>query len=335
MNTNGRALLCLRTVTGRLLHAAALMLGVIVVNFSLVHLAPGDAATVMAGEMGGGMDEERMEAVRARYGLDQPMFVQLGTYISRVVQGDLGESIVYNRSVTSLIADRIWPTVLLLVAALSFAVVVGTLLGVFAARRPHNPATHVVTVFALFGFAAPVFWTALMLLIVFAGRLGWFPIGGMSSLQPPDTVAGRALDTAHHLVLPAFTLGSVYMAYYTRIARSSMRDVLSADYVRTAHAKGASPRSVVYKHGLRNGVIPVVTMAGLQLGALMSGTVIIETIFNWPGMGRLAFEAILRRDTAVLLGCLLTATLVVVIANLLTDASYRLIDPRIRTKSTT
>ncbi len=319
----------MRTVAAKLAQALGVILAVIVLNFTLIHLTPGDPAVVIAGESGAG-DPEVLEQIRADYGLDRPFAVQLVSYVADVARGDLGDSFFFNRSVTSLILDRLWPTVLLVGTALIFAIVVGVLAGTFTARRPESGASHAVTVLALVGYSMPVFWTGFLLIILFASVFNILPVAGMRDVQFSGNWFQAQLDVARHLVLPALTLGFIYLAQYSRLSRASMLEVLQSDFVRTARAKGLSEATVVFKHALRNAVIPVVTIAGLQFGSLLSGALLVETVFNWPGLGRLAFDSILRRDTPVLLGVLLMAAVMVVVANLLTDLVYRLIDPRIR-----
>lgn len=313
----------------RIAQSIGLLLAVVVLNFTLIKLAPGDAAVVIAGESGAG-DPELIEQIREDYGLDQPFLTQLGRYVADVARGDLGESYFFEEPVTSLIADRLWPTILLVGTALIFAIVVGVLIGVFTARRPESPISHSVTVFSLVGYSMPVFWTGLLLIILFASRIQLLPVSGMHDPRFDGNWIQSWLDVAEHLVLPALTLGLIYLAQYSRLSRASMLEVLQSDYVRTARAKGLAERVVVYKHALRNAVIPVVTVAGLQFGALISGALLVETVFNWPGLGRLAADAVFRRDTPVLLGVLLSSATLVVIVNLLTDLVYRVIDPRIR-----
>lgn len=319
-----------RDLARRLLYGLLLMLGVVVLNFVLIRLAPGDPAEVIAGEMGGAT-EEMLAAIRADYGLDRPLATQLWIYVSGVARFDLGQSFFFNQPVSALIAQRIGPTILLVVTAQILSVCAGVFLGVMAARRPNGPMSAFVSVFATFGYAVPVFWTGIMLIIVFASALPVFPVEGMSSIKLRDAgLAVRTLDILHHLALPAFTLAIVYLAQYARLSRASMLEVLGSDYIRTARAKGASERSVLFRHALRNAALPILTVAGLQFGNLISGALLVETVFNWPGMGRLAFDSILRRDYPTILGVLFFASLMVVVANILTDISYRIADPRLR-----
>lgn len=317
-----------RSITKKLLYAAALILAVLVLNFLLIQLAPGDPAQVIAGEMGGA-SAEVMDAIRAQYGLDKPLFTQLALYLGRALQGDLGMSYFYNRPVVDLILSRLGPTMLLVMTALAFALIVGTRLGMLASRNPRGIASGLVTVLSLIGYSAPVFWTGLMLVILFGATIPLFPIAGMIDVVKQGGPLVRALDIAHHLVLPALTLGLVYVAQYSRLTRASMLEVLGADYIRTARAKGVSERQVFNRHAFRNALLPVVTVAGMQFGAIISGAVLVETVFSWPGLGTLAFQSILARDYPTVLGILFFSTLIVIIANLLTDFVSRLLDPRL------
>ncbi len=320
----------MKQVAARIIQAIGLILAVIVLNFLLVHLAPGDAVDALAGSAGEN-SAETTERLREQYGLDEPFATQLFTYIGNVVTGDLGVSIANNNQpVTELIAERLWPTVMLSLSALTFAIIIGTFVGTLAARSPESPFSHGTTVFALIGFAMPAFWTGYLLLIVFSVRLGWFPVGGMEDLRFEGGWLAKQWDIAQHLFLPALALGLIYIAAYSRLSRASMLEVLESDYVRTARAKGLGERSVLFKHALRNGIIPIVTVMGLQFGAILSGAILVETVFAWPGVGRLAFEAVVERDTNVLLGVLFLVSTTVIVANLLTDLLYRFIDPRIR-----
>ncbi len=319
----------MKQIAARIIQAFLLILAVIVLNFLLVHLAPGDAVDALAA--GSENSAETTERLREQYGLDEPVTTQLFTYIGNVLQGDLGVSIANNdRPVTELIGERIWPTVLLSLSALGFAIILGTIVGTFAARHPESSFSHATTVFALVGFAMPAFWTGYLLLIVFSVRLGWFPVSGMRDLRFEGGWVASQWDVAKHLFLPALALGLIYIAAYSRLTRASMLEVLESDYVRTARAKGLGERSVMFKHALRNGIIPMVTVMGLQFGAILSGAILVETVFAWPGVGRLAFEGVVERDTNVVLGVLFLVSTTVIVANLLTDLVYRLIDPRIR-----
>lgn len=314
----------------RLLQVAALVTAVVVLNFVLVHAAPGDPVETIAGASGG-MSAELMAQLRTQYGLDKPLMVQLGVYLDKVIRGDLGYSYFFNLPVVALIEERVPATLLLVLSSVLCAFAVGTTLGVLSSRKPNGPLSQFITVLSMLGFAAPVFWMGIMLVILFASVIPILPVSGMRSIDTSGGGLQGALDVAHHLVLPMFTLSLVYLAQYSRLARSSMLDVLGADFIRTARAKGLSERVVLYKHALRNALLPVVTMLGLQFGNVLAGAILVETVFNWPGLGRLAFESVLRRDYPTILGVLLFSSIVVVVMNQVTDMCYRLIDPRIKT----
>lgn len=316
-------------VSRQLVNAVGLLLAVLVLNFCLIHLAPGDPAMVIAGEMGGA-SADVMAALRVKYGLDQSLITQLLTYLSRVAVGDFGYSYYFNEPVIGLILQRLPATLYLVMASLVMSVFIGTLLGVVSARKPNGLFSQGVTVLSLAGYAAPVFWTGLMLLLLFGSVWPILPVSGMSDVAHPRTGLGHVLDIAQHLVLPSVTLALVYIAQYSRLARVNMIDVLAADYVRTARAKGLPEFIVIAKHALRNTLIPIVTVVGLQFGHLFAGAVLVETVFSWPGMGRLVFDSILRRDYPTLMAVLFFSAVLVVVANLVTDLVYRLVDPRIR-----
>jgi len=321
----------LTTVAKRLAYAVALIFAVLTINFTLIHAAPGDPALVIAGEMGGA-DQATLDQIRRTYGLDKPILQQYTTYIGRAAQGDLGQSYLYNKPVIELILQRLPATVLLIFTALLTAIVVGTAAGVWASRRPQSVGSGAVTVLSLVGYAMPTFWTGILLVILFGKVIPIMPIAGMRDVRIYGGWFVTAVDVLHHLVLPAFTLAIVYMAQYSRLSRASMLEVLGSDYIRTARAKGLSERLVVYKHALRNALMPIVTIAGLQFGNLVSGAVLVETVFSWPGLGTLAFDSILGRDYPTLLGVLFFSSVLVIVANLLTDLTYRWIDPRLRAR---
>jgi len=312
----------------RLARAIGLLLAVAVLNFGLIHLAPGDVVQTIVGEMGGA-SEATIKALRESYGLDRPFLNQLLVYLGRIAAGDLGTSVYFNKPVLGLILDRVPATVLLVMTALALAILVGVTLGVISARLPRSWLAAGINVVALFGFSAPVFWSGLLLLLVFAIYLPLVPTGGMYNVAKGATGLAYVLDVARHLILPALTLAIIYLALYTRLARSSMLEVMSSDYVRTARAKGLPERTVLFKHALRNALMPVITIAGLQMSGMLAGTVLVETVFTWPGMGLLAYDSILRRDNQLILGILLMSAVLVIIGNLVTDILYRLVDPRV------
>ena len=316
----------LRVVGKRLFWAAVLLVLVLCLNFFLIRLAPGDPAVTIAGEMGGA-SPELLASIREQYGLNQSLFNQFVAYFGKVLHGDLGYSYFFNLPVMELIQDRLPATLLLVVTAVCAAVLIGVCLGVQAGRRPNSWTSHLVTIVALIGFSAPAFWTGMMLLILFASWIPILPVSGMTTIGAGYTGFAYVLDVAHHLILPVVTLAILYIAQYSRMERASMIDILGTDYIRTARAKGLRERTVVYKHALKNALIPVVTLAGMQFSQVFAGAVLVETVFNWPGMGRLAYESILRKDYPTLLGILFCSVFVVII---LTDFAYRFLDPKMR-----
>ena len=320
----------LKLLASRLAQGLALVLAVVVLNFVLVHAAPGDPVETIAGASGG-MDEKLQAELRAKYGLDQPVPVQLGIYLGKVVRGDLGYSYFFNLPVSDLILERVPATLLLVLTSVLTAFLIGTTLGVLSSRKPNGWLSQLINVMSLVGFAAPVFWMGMLLIILLASIFPVFPVSGMRGIESSGLGWADVVDVLHHLVLPALTLGLVYLAQYSRLSRAAMLDVLGADYIRTARAKGLPERLVLYKHALRNAVLPVVTILGLQFGNVLAGAIVVETVFNWPGLGRLAFESVLRRDYPTILGVLLFSSIVVIVMNQVTDLCYRVIDPRIKT----
>ena len=311
-------------------YGLVLLIAVVVLNFTLITIAPGDVADAIAGDMGGA-DASVLAEIRQRYGLDQPFMSQLWRYLSSVAVMDLGYSYFYNTPVTELILQRLPATLLLIFSSQILAISVGVLLGVMAARKPNSLVNLCVTFLSLFGFAAPVFWTGILLIILFVSVYPVFPVGGMMNAALIDaSFFEQSINIVYHLVLPMVTLASIYLALYSRLTRASMQEVLGSDYIRTARAKGLRENKVFYKHALKNSLGPLVTVAGLQFSAVMSGAVVVEAVFNWPGLGTLALQAILARDTPTIMGILFFSSLVVIVVNIITDLVLRMIDPRIR-----
>ena len=313
----------------RILLGLFLLIAVIVLNFLLLQLAPGDVVDAMLAEGGGG-DPVLAAKLRASYGLDQPIYIQLFKYLGQVLSGDLGYSFYYDDSVSALILGHLPTTLMLTLSALVLAVGIGTLFGVYAAIKPRGVFSNFVTVFSLLGYATPVFWLGMIILLVFALYLPLFPAFGIRSIPEPEHLFDRVLDLINHLVLPVFTLAILYLANYSRLSRASMLDVLGADYIRTARTKGLSEFKVIFKHALKNAALPVVTMAGLQLGHIFSGAVLVETVFSLPGLGPLLYESIMRRDYPVILGVLFGAASTTIVTNIITDLVYKRMDPRIQ-----
>lgn len=318
-----------RFVRRRALGATLLVLGAVVLNFFLIHVAPGDPALMLAGEAGG-TSEEILRQIRADFGLDRPLIVQLGVYLGKLARADLGRSYFYNRSVLGLILERVPQTLLLAVTALTLAWAIGVSAGVLVARRPGSLASNALAVVSLFGYAMPVFWSAIMLLLLFSVKLPWLPTHGMATVGLRGPWWEQAADVARHMVLPVVSLAIIFVALYSRLTRASMLEALTSDYVRTAWSKGLPESRILLKHALRNALLPVITVAGIQLGQALAGAILVETVFSWPGMGRLAFESILRRDYPLLLGILLCSSFAVILLNLLTDIAYAVLDPRVR-----
>lgn len=319
-----------RMVARRLLKALPLLLAVVVFNFILLKLAPGDAAEVLAGESGASTPEYLAE-LRARFGLDRPFHIQLGNYVWKLAQLDLGYSFRHNQSVLQLILGRLPATLLLMASGLLVAVTLGGWLGVMASRKVNSLRDNLISLFAMLAFATPVFWMGLMMIVLFSVHLGWLPSGGMESIGAGHQGLARVLDVARHMIMPVATLSLFYVAVYTRIMRASMLEVFNQDYVTTARAKGLSERRITFRHVLRNALLPVVTLVGVQIGGMLGGSVLVETVFSWPGLGRLAFEAVFQRDINLLLGILLLCSFVVILANIAVDLAYSWLDPRIRT----
>jgi peptide/nickel transport system permease protein len=315
-------------VLRRLLQAVPIVLAIAVLDFLLLHLAPGDAATVLAGEAGGA-PPEYVEQLRHQFGLDQPLIVQLALYLKNIFSLDLGYSHRHGMPVITLILGRLWPTLLLMVSTLVLSVTVGVLSGVLAAGKVNSWRDNLISIAAVIAYATPLFWIGLMLILLFSLKLDWFPSNGMEDVVAFNQGFARAVDIAHHLVLPTVTLSLFYMALYARLMRASMLDQRGMDYVTTARAKGLSERAITRRHVLRNAVLPVVTVAGVQTGALLGGSVVVETVFAWPGLGLLAFQSLFARDFNLLLGIFFLSACLVVFVNLVVDLAYRLLDPRI------
>lgn len=316
-----------RYVARRSLQAFPLLLAILVLTFVLVHLAPGDPVTIFAGESG---DAAYYAEMRARFGLDRPIHEQLGVYLLNVLRGDFGFSYAHRRPVLEVIAERIPATVLLMLTALAFSTAAGLWLGAQAARRADHLADHTITVGTLVAGATPAFWLGQVLVIVFAAGLGWFPVQGMSSPRGVAPGLPQLLDLLHHLVLPAATLGLLQLALVTRVTRAGLREVLTEEYIRTAQAKGVAPGTVLRRHALPNAILPVVTVVGGHFGTMLTGAVLTEIIFAWPGLGRLLYDATLARDHPLLMATFFVASLSVILANLATDLTYGVLDPRVR-----
>jgi peptide/nickel transport system permease protein len=308
-------------VVRRLLALIPVALVVATVAFILIHLAPGDPASIIAGPDASADDVRR---IAGQLGLDRPLPIQMAQWYGRLLQGDLGQSIFLRKPVTEAILDRVEPTLLLTLAATLISVLIGVPAGVLSARY-HNTATdQAFMALALVGISIPSFLLGLLFILCFGVWLGWFPVAGYAPLEY------GWLGTLRSLVMPAFALGLVQSALIARIARSSMLDVLREQFITSGRAKGLGERAVVYKHALKNALIPTITIIGISFAILMSGAVVVETVFNIPGLGRLIISAVLRRDYPVIQGVVLCIAAVYMLINLAVDLSYLLIDPRVK-----
>jgi len=312
----------------RLLQAIPLLAGILVVNFCLIHFAPGDPITSLVGEYQVSM--EYIEHVRSQYGLDKPLPVQLVVYMMNILKGDFGYSFSFKQPVLDVILERVPATFLLMVVTLLFSTIFGVICGVISSRKQYSTTDNFIILISLIGYSLPVFWLGQMLLIGFSLKFPVFPVQGIQSLRESYTGFAYWVDVFHHLVLPAFVLGLSYLAANARFTRASMIEVMSQDYMRTARSKGLSERTVIYKHALKNALLPLVTLTGLNFGFLLAGAVLTETVFAWPGLGRLMYDSIYTRDYPVLMGLLLFISAMVIAVNLVTDILYSVFDPRIR-----
>ncbi len=301
---------------------------ILVGMFLLLKLAPGDTVDALLAQMGGA-DAKVAADLRSFYGLDMSVAAQLGNYLWRLVRFDLGFSAIYGKPVATVIVERLPATLLLMISALSFAFFFGLVLGVLAARRVNRwPDTLISTVGLIF-YATPSFWFGLMAIVVFSVYLQWLPAGGFEDITTGHVGLARTLDIARHLILPTLTLGLIFLAIYLRIMRASMLEVLNLDFVRTARSKGLDETRIVTRHVLRNALLPMVTLIGLQAGTMLGGSVVVESVFSLPGLGRLAYEAVVQRDLNTLLGIVFISALLVIIINFLVDLVYARLDPRI------
>ena len=304
------------------------VIGVLVLDFLLLQLLPGDAADVLAGQSGGGT-AETMAALRSRFGLDQPVLLQLGNYLWHLMHLDLGLSTRFGVPVASLVVERLPNTVLLMLTALGMALVLGLVLGWVMAAWAGRWPDRVLQVVALLCYSTPGFWVGLMAIVLFSVKLGWLPGNGNETVGADLHGPAWVLDRLGYLVLPASSLALFYVAVYARLIRSSLLEVRRLEFMRAAAAKGLSPMALVWRHALPNALIPVSTVAGLHLGNLLGGAVVVETVFGWPGMGRLALEAVIGRDYGLLMGVLLLSSLLVILANAAIDLLHAWLDPRI------
>ncbi|UCB46421.1 MAG: ABC transporter permease [Spirochaetota bacterium] len=330
-------------IAKRLLQLIPVLLGVSIIAFALIHLAPGDPARTIAGEHA---SEQVIESLREKYGLDKPLHVQYLVWLKQVVRGDFGRSIVSNEYVTREILDRFPNTVELTFFSMFIAIVVGFFAGVVSASKQYSVLDYTTMGVALFGVSMPVFWLGIMLMMIFGVFFRVLPIGGrIDTLIPFERITGlyiidsiiqlngpALVSTLRYLILPSVALATIPMATIARVTRSSMLEVLRQDFIRTERAKGLSERVVIYKHAVRNAMLPVITVIGLNFGLLLAGALLTETVFSWPGIGRYVVKAVQMRDYPVVQGCVLFFSFMFVVVNLITDILYVLIDPRIKYK---
>ena len=322
MNQNMR-----RYVAGRLLQAVPLIFVVMIINFILIHTAPGDPIHLLIGE--GAASQELIEATRAEFGLDRPLHVQFFSYLKNILQLNLGYSLRYREDVFTLIVSRLPASLLLMGTAFVLSSLTGIMLGLYAGTRKDSLADRVAVILSILGYSMPVFFLGLALLTVFSVGLGWFPAQGMYSIRNPQEGWGLVLDVLHHLVLPVITYSAFQLALIFRVTRVKMHQVMTEDYITTARAKGVNERRVVTRHAVPNALLPIVTVLGLNLEWLLAGSVLTETVFAWPGLGRLMFDAVSARDFPLLMGLFVVISTFVIIVNMLTDVLYRFIDPRV------
>lgn len=320
----------LQYIVRRLLFMIPLLLGITIITFVIVHLSPGGPADMLTG-LSPKVSAEAKARLHSLYGLDKPFHVQYWLWLSRLVRFDFGRSFKDGRLVIIKILERLPATLLLNVLSLLLIFFIALPIGIISAVRQDSFFDKGMTVFVFLGFSVPAFWLALLLMVLFGVVLGWLPISGMHSVNfPYFSFWGKLWDIIKHLILPVFVSAFGGLAYLSRYSRTSMLEVLRQDYIRTARAKGLSEKKVIYRHALRNALIPIVTLLGLSLPALIGGGFIFETIFAWPGMGRLGYQAIMARDYPVIMGVGVIAALLTLLGNLIADITYAFIDPRIR-----
>jgi peptide/nickel transport system permease protein len=317
----------LRLIRRRLIGSIAVLLIVIIGTFLLLEAAPGDAVDAYVVSVGG--DASMIEELRRRWGLDQSAATRFAIYISSLARLDLGHSVAFSRPNLDVILERLPNTLLLMGSATALSFCLGTFLGIVAGSRPGSFRERFLSIGSLALYAVPGFWLGLVLVVVFSVQLRWLPLGGIETIASGKTGAARALDMARHLVLPVASLGFIYLALYLRMMRAGMAEVWRMDFVLAARARGIARRRIVLRHVARNALLPLVTMLGLQSAAMLGGSVVIESVFSVPGLGRLAQEAVSARDTPLLLGIILVSAVLVIAVNLTVDLLYAALDPRV------
>jgi len=306
-----------------------MLIGVTLISFVIMNLAPGDPTTVYI-DPSKPYDPQEIEAIRKDLGLDQPLFVRYGLWLRRTARGDLGYSFVSRRPVIKEITDRIPNSMLLAISSMVISFVIGSLIGVFSALNQYRVSDYIITVLAFLGISTPGFWLALMMILVFTGWLGWLPSVGMTSIEVGPGTFERLIDLLRHMIMPVVVLSLPGIASWARYQRSAMLEVIRQDYILTARSKGLPEKLVIGRHAVRNAAIPVVTILGMSLPGLIGGSALIESVFAWPGMGRLGVNAAFSRDYPILLGVTLISSFLVMLGNLIADVLYAVVDPRIR-----
>lgn len=312
----------------RLIQAVPVVILIMIGTFLLLQLAPGDTVDALVGDMGGA-DAAFIERLRAEYGLDQPVYVQLWRYMAKLAVFNFGWSFVYEQPVAEVLIDRIGTTLLLMATSLSLAFTLGIILGAIAARKAYSVTDNLISILGLVFYATPSFFLSLMLMLVFSVKLGWLPVGGIKTIAGFYTGWAHIWDVTRHLILPTTALSLIYLAFYLRLMRASVMEVADLDYVRTARAKGAGEARLMVHHIMRNALLPVVTLLGLQFSTVLGGSIVVETIFSLPGLGQLAYQSVIQRDLNTLMGIIFLCSLIVVVVNFLTDLLYARLDSRI------
>ncbi len=312
----------------RLAASLPTLLIILVGLFLLLQLAPGDTVDALVAQIGGG-DPAMIEELRRFYGLDATVAVQLGRYLWRLVQLDLGFSAIYGKPVATVILERLPATLLLMASSLALAFAAGMALGIIAAQRVNRWPDTLISTLGLIFYATPSFWFGLMGIVVFAIHLGWLPAGGFEEIGAGHAGLRRGVDIFWHLLLPTVTLALIFLATYLRIMRAAMLEVMTLDFVRTARAKGLRPTAITVRHVMRNALLPMVTLVGLQAGTMLGGSVVVESVFALPGLGRLAYESVVQRDLNTLLGIVFVSAVLVISVNFLVDLAYARLDPRV------
>lgn len=312
----------------RLVQAIPVVILIMIGTFLLLKLAPGDTVDALVGDMGGA-DAAFIARLRTEYGLDQPIWVQLWRYMVKLASFDFGWSFVYEQPVATVLMDRLGTTLMLMAASLSIAFTVGIALGAIAARRAYSATDNLISVLGLVFYATPSFFLSLMLMLVFSVKLGWLPVGGIKTIAAFYTGWDHVWDVVRHLIMPTAALSLIYLAFYLRLMRASVMEVADLDYVRTARAKGAKEGRLMVHHIMRNALLPVVTLLGLQFSTVLGGSIVVETIFTLPGLGQLAYQSVVQRDMNTLMGIIFLCAIIVVVVNFLTDLLYARLDSRI------